>query len=65
MHLAITGSVIVLCLYRYLIQTIQYFPKPVIATINKPAEGLGAQLVALCDMVCDKVWLHLVLLKNK
>ncbi|KAK3710541.1 hypothetical protein QZH41_009359 [Actinostola sp. cb2023] len=39
---------------RYLIQTIQYYPKPIIATINKPAEGVGAQLIALCDMVCDK-----------
>ena len=44
------------CICRYLIQTIQYYPKPIIATINKPAEGVGAQLIALCDMVCDKVW---------
>ncbi|EDO35674.1 predicted protein [Nematostella vectensis] len=39
---------------RYLIQTIQHFPKPIVATISKPAHGLGAQLVAMCDMVCDE-----------
>ena len=36
-------------------QTIRNFPKPVVATIKNPAEGLGAGLVALCDMVCDEV----------
>ena len=41
--------------YRYLVQVLIDFPKPVVATLKKPAQGLGAKLVSLCDLVCDEV----------
>lgn len=31
------------------------FPKPIVAALKKPAQGLGAKLVSLCDLVCDEV----------
>ena len=31
------------------------FPKPLVAALKKPAQGLGAKLVSLCDLVCDEV----------
>lgn len=39
---------------RYLVQVLIDFPKPVVAAIKKPALGLGAKLVSLCDLVCDE-----------
>ena len=36
------------------------FPKPIVAALKKPAQGLGAKLVSLCDMVCDEVRLYIV-----
>ena len=42
-------------LSRYLAQVIIDFPKPIVAALKKPAQGLGAKLVSLCDLVCDEV----------
>lgn len=39
---------------RYLAQVMIDFPKPVVAALKKPAQGLGAKLVSLCDLVCDE-----------
>ena len=43
------------------------FPKPVVAALKKPAQGLGAKLVSLCDLVCDEVRAYwcILLLRNK
>lgn len=35
------------------------FPKPIVAALKKPAQGLGAKLVSLCDLVCDEVRLYI------
>ena len=40
---------------RYLAQVMIDFPKPIVAALKKPAQGLGAKLVSLCDLVCDEV----------
>ncbi|XP_068681503.1 uncharacterized protein [Montipora foliosa] len=39
---------------RYLAQVLIDFPKPVVAALKKPAQGLGAKLVSLCDLVCEE-----------
>ena len=31
------------------------FPKPIVASLKKPAQGLGAKLVSFCDLVCEEV----------
>jgi len=31
------------------------FPKPIVAALRQPAQGLGAKLASLCDLVCDEV----------
>lgn len=31
------------------------FPKPIVASLKKPAQGLGAKLVSFCDLVCEQV----------
>lgn len=31
------------------------FPKPMVASLKKPAKGLGAKLVSFCDLVCEQV----------
>lgn len=35
------------------------FPKPIVAALKKPAQGLGAKLVSLCDLVCDEVRINI------
>lgn len=39
---------------RYLAQVMIDFPKPIVASLKKPAQGLGAKLVSFCDLVCEE-----------
>ena len=47
--------------FRYLTQVMIDFPKPIVAALKKPAQGLGAKLVSLCDLVCDEVRLYMII----
>ena len=51
-------------LSRYLAQVMIDFPKPIVAALKKPAQGLGAKLVSLCDLVCDEVSKYIPLINN-
>ena len=51
-------------LSRYLAQVMIDFPKPIVAALKKPAQGLGAKLVSLCDLVCDEVSKYIPLIDN-
>ena len=41
------------------------FPKPIVAALKKPAQGLGAKLVSLCDLVCDEVSRYILLIRTR
>ena len=48
-------SIIIVFLFRYLVQTLRDYPKLLIALISKSAEGIGAVFLSLFDMICDEV----------
>ncbi|XP_028414323.1 uncharacterized protein LOC114537486 [Dendronephthya gigantea] len=45
---------VVLAKTRYFVQTLTNYPKLLVALISKSAEGIGAVILSLFDMICDE-----------